>query len=247
MMKCHEAHELLIPHLNNEVTRSERELLQAHLAECESCWRELNALSVAQKHLRIGMAEYATQAQLHDHAWARLQQALRSQRAPTRVQWSGRGITTGFSTLIAAVGAALFVLGGVIAPTVLSNPSATLSPTQPIYPTRTQWVTHSTVVWASDAPQDDFVAQSAEPSNSPQTDIEDLNSRVSNTTNIKSLNSRPAMHDSTGQVNRSPIRISILTDDEGIERLSMVQRPSSLFRKAISTSSLPCRPCIRME
>lgn len=81
-MKCQEANELLIPYLNNEVTRSERELLQAHLAQCEPCWQTLSALSAAQQRLRTGLAETARHAEVPAQAWLRLRKAIRSNPQP---------------------------------------------------------------------------------------------------------------------------------------------------------------------
>lgn len=50
-MKCQEVNELLVAYLDNEVTPSERTLIQAHLAGCDACQEELAALSALQSRV----------------------------------------------------------------------------------------------------------------------------------------------------------------------------------------------------
>lgn len=117
-MKCQEANELLIPYLNNEVTRSERELLQAHLAQCEHCWQALSALSTAQQRLRSGLAETARHAEAPDRAWLRLRAAIHSNPQPRLAL--RLPVLSSLGALVVAGLAALMVTAPLGVPTTLA-------------------------------------------------------------------------------------------------------------------------------
>ncbi len=61
-MKCQEVNKLLVAYLDGEVTPSERTLIQAHLAGCDFCQKELAALSVTQSRVSQSLQVRAAQA-----------------------------------------------------------------------------------------------------------------------------------------------------------------------------------------
>ena len=61
-MKCREARELLVALSNDEVTRSERLLTQAHLAGCPACRAEFEALAEVRRRLMVGLKTYGEAA-----------------------------------------------------------------------------------------------------------------------------------------------------------------------------------------
>ena len=75
-MKCREARELLVALSNDEVTRSERLLTQAHLAGCQACRAEFEALAEARRRLTIGLKTLAASAEPSPKAWAAIQGRL---------------------------------------------------------------------------------------------------------------------------------------------------------------------------
>jgi len=75
-MKCREVNELLIAYLDNEVTPSERTLIQAHLAGCDACQEELAALSALQSRVSQSLQFKAVQVAPSPQAWSRLQTRL---------------------------------------------------------------------------------------------------------------------------------------------------------------------------
>jgi hypothetical protein len=75
-MKCQEMDKLLVAYLDNEVTPSERTLIQAHLAGCERCQEELAALSALQSRVSQFLQFRAAQAAPSPQAWSRLQARL---------------------------------------------------------------------------------------------------------------------------------------------------------------------------
>src|SRR5450759_116055 len=75
-MKCREVKEALVPYLDCEVWRSERTLMDAHLAGCESCERELGALSSSRRRVAGSLRNAAAQASPSAQAWSRLQERL---------------------------------------------------------------------------------------------------------------------------------------------------------------------------
>ncbi|MBC7262227.1 MAG: zf-HC2 domain-containing protein, partial [Chloroflexi bacterium] len=85
-MKCQQVHELLIAYSDDEVTPSERRLIQAHLAECDACREELAALSALQSHVSQALHIRAAQAAPSPQAWSRLQARIAGEaRSPSRL------------------------------------------------------------------------------------------------------------------------------------------------------------------
>jgi len=83
-MNCHQSKELLLAYLDNEINPSERRLIQAHLAGCESCQRELVLLSqtrnLVSQSLNIRAAQTAPSPQALSLLQARLAGKARNPR-----------------------------------------------------------------------------------------------------------------------------------------------------------------------
>ena len=79
-MKCHEVRELLIHYSNGEIGRSERELLQAHLAQCESCFQHMQSLSTIEQQVRTGLHDAADAVEPSSLAWQDLSYKLAERR-----------------------------------------------------------------------------------------------------------------------------------------------------------------------
>jgi len=82
-MKCQEMDQLFVAYLDNEVTPSERTLIQAHLAGCERCQEELAALSALQSRVSQSIQLRAAQAAPSPQAWSRLQARLAGEARPS--------------------------------------------------------------------------------------------------------------------------------------------------------------------
>jgi hypothetical protein len=85
-MKCREARALLVALSNDEVSRSERVLTQAHLAGCPTCRAEFEALAEVRRRLTDGLKTSAAGAIPPTQAWAGIQGRLatRGRVGPTR-------------------------------------------------------------------------------------------------------------------------------------------------------------------
>ncbi|MEO6063750.1 MAG: zf-HC2 domain-containing protein [Thermoflexales bacterium] len=75
-MKCREARELLVALSNDEVTRSERLLTQAHLAGCPACRAEFESLAEVRRRLTVGLKARAAAAAPSPRAWTAIQGRL---------------------------------------------------------------------------------------------------------------------------------------------------------------------------
>lgn len=75
-MKCREARGLLVALSNDEVTRSERLLTQAHLAGCAACRAEYEAMAEVRRRLKAGLAARGSLAAPTGQAWAGIQARL---------------------------------------------------------------------------------------------------------------------------------------------------------------------------
>ncbi len=82
-MKCQEVNKLLIAYLDNEVTPSERTLIQVHLAGCDTCQQELATLSALQSRVSQFLQVRAAQAAPSPQAWSRLQARLAGEARPS--------------------------------------------------------------------------------------------------------------------------------------------------------------------
>jgi hypothetical protein len=72
-MKCREVKGALVAYLDGEVMPSERTLIEAHLAGCESCEKELSALGSSRGQVTDSLRTMAAQAAPSPHAWSHLQ------------------------------------------------------------------------------------------------------------------------------------------------------------------------------
>jgi hypothetical protein len=75
-MKCREVNQLFEAYLDNEINPSERMLIHSHLAGCETCQRELAALSENRNRLSHYLKNRAAQASPSPQALSRLQERL---------------------------------------------------------------------------------------------------------------------------------------------------------------------------
>lgn len=248
-MKCHEARSLLTPYLNKEITRSERELLQAHLAECEQCWHEFNALSATQQQLRVGIAEYAALAQPSTAAWPKLQRALHTKHVAPRP--APRGIAPGLSTLIAAAGAALFVFGGLMTPAALNRPIATLSPTALTQPGNSLDSLAPTVILSEQSHEQSSTSTQTAPVPGQITAAPNTSNTAPDDTDMSgiskdTLNKFSANPITASRRNTNPFSTAI--EDEGIERFRDVPLQRSGVRKTKPQPSVVlCSWCAHME
>ncbi len=98
-MKCREVNELLVAYLDGEVTPSERTLIQAHLAGCAVCRKELAALAATQSHVSQSLQVRAAQAAPSPQAWSRLQARLaRACPEPSRREARPSSIKSGLQS-----------------------------------------------------------------------------------------------------------------------------------------------------
>lgn len=130
-MKCREARDLFVAWSNDEVTRSERQLLQTHVAGCPDCRTEWEELAQVRQRLNESLKARAAQAQPSGQAWTRLQSRLAQPQNPAR---RGRGLLPASRLASAAVlGVALFAASLSLNPLMrprLMPEAATAVPTQ---------------------------------------------------------------------------------------------------------------------
>ncbi len=79
-MDCKEVKQLLAAYLDNEVTAEERRQIEAHLAVCPDCKKELDELAKAQTNLRQAFHAAASQAEYRRDTWRELQPELQAYR-----------------------------------------------------------------------------------------------------------------------------------------------------------------------
>ncbi len=86
-MNCQETAAMMVAYLDQELSPSERKMVAAHLAECDSCRRELAALSTLQDRVRRSLHQQAVQVVPAPDAWVRLQATLGAARPayPARI------------------------------------------------------------------------------------------------------------------------------------------------------------------
>src|SRR5512140_2466160 len=82
-MNCEQVQSLLLAYLDEEVTPSERALIQAHLSDCTVCQQELNLLSTARGQVRAALQRRVLQAVPTRDAWSRLEARLSKVQAPS--------------------------------------------------------------------------------------------------------------------------------------------------------------------
>ncbi len=83
-MNCREVHRLFVAYLDHEVIPSEQTMIEAHLAGCASCERDLSALRSTRSRLNESLRTQAAQAAPSPQAFTRLQARLAEEaRAPS--------------------------------------------------------------------------------------------------------------------------------------------------------------------
>ena len=120
-MKCREVKKALVAYLDGEVMPSERTLMEAHLAGCASCEKELSALGSSRGQVTDSLKTMAAQAAPSQQAWSHLQariaenaggakkhtHSLRKGDRPMKRRWRIALGTAGAVVLAAAVVAAV--------------------------------------------------------------------------------------------------------------------------------------------
>jgi len=87
-MKCQEVNEQLVVYSDNEVSPSERTLIQVHLSECSFCQRKLAALSETQSRVSQSLQFRSTQAAIPPQTWSHLQARLAGEGRISSSQFS---------------------------------------------------------------------------------------------------------------------------------------------------------------
>ncbi len=83
-MNCREVHRLFVAYLDREVIPSEQTMIEAHLAGCALCERDLSALRSTRSRLNESLRTQAAQAAPSPQAFTRLQARLTEQaRTPS--------------------------------------------------------------------------------------------------------------------------------------------------------------------
>lgn len=134
-MNCQQTKELLLAYLDNEINPSERRLIQAHLAGCKACQRDLALLAQTRNLVSQSLNLRAAQATLSLQALSRLQARLADEALPPHLRliaWFKRSapfafrtqpISQGKLTMKAKLALSALVLPLVFAATVAFVPS----------------------------------------------------------------------------------------------------------------------------
>lgn len=72
-MNCNDVSKLLASYLANEVSSSEKKLVQNHLAACEACQKKMMTLAALQSRIRQTLQQQAAEAAPSQQTWSRLQ------------------------------------------------------------------------------------------------------------------------------------------------------------------------------
>lgn len=100
-MNCQQTTELLPAYLDNEINPSERRLIQAHLAGCDACQRDLALLSRTRNRVSQSLNLRAAQAAPTPQALSRLQARLADEALPPHLRliaWFKRSAPFAFRT-----------------------------------------------------------------------------------------------------------------------------------------------------
>ena len=176
-MNCREARAWMPHYLNGELSTSERELLQAHVAECEGCFAEQQSLRATHLQVRRGLHIAAERVEPSAQAWAKLSAAIQSQRPAIKPAPQHR--PTFFVRATSAVLAAITLMVGaaLLRPGLMGNltPSSEAPATASLQPTQAQPVRNTA---AASAGHKQLVAfLKSEPTQSVQTAIAQLTDR----------------------------------------------------------------------
>ncbi len=80
-MKCEQIKKLLVSYLDRELAPVKLRLVELHLAGCECCREEMEALKMVQAELRLALSQEAEETSPTPQLWEKLQQRLES-KAP---------------------------------------------------------------------------------------------------------------------------------------------------------------------
>jgi hypothetical protein len=94
-MKCREVKQALVAYLDGEVMPSERTLVEAHLAGCPECERELSALASSRGTIAGALRTLASEAEPSPQAWAHLESRLTEES-----RGADPGVATGVTPLL---------------------------------------------------------------------------------------------------------------------------------------------------
>jgi hypothetical protein len=103
-MRCKEAKKILVAYLDGEVMPSERTLLEAHLAGCGRCERELATLGAGRRQVGDSLKTMAGQVSPCPDALARLQTALAHDSRVRAERQGERGMKLRWKIAVATVG-----------------------------------------------------------------------------------------------------------------------------------------------
>ncbi len=123
-MKCREVRLSLVAYLDGEVAPSERRAIDAHLARCKSCEKDLGALGRTRVRAAKGMRMLVSEAAPSKNAWARLQAAIGNEGAMSTGAAPSKAVgghTLSCKWRVAAVAGAIVLLAVAV---VLAVPSA---------------------------------------------------------------------------------------------------------------------------
>ena len=82
-MDCKDVSRLMAAYLDNEVTAEERRQIEAHLAGCLRCRKELADMAAAQNSLRRAFKETASETPLPRDTWKQIQPGLEEINRPS--------------------------------------------------------------------------------------------------------------------------------------------------------------------
>ncbi len=112
MMDHKEAVELLAAYLDDEVTLEQRREIDAHVAQCRVCQKELEVLKIAQDGLRRALKSEASLVDPPPQAWQRLQPGLEAYRPSLLFLFRRRRWRIIGTIILAAILVTLAVLWG---------------------------------------------------------------------------------------------------------------------------------------
>ena len=105
-----EAVELLAAYLDDELASQQRQEIEAHLAQCQRCQKELDTLKRAQESLRTIFKSSAAKVDPPPEAWQHLQPGLESYRPSLLFLFRRRKWRIAATVILLAVLALLAVL-----------------------------------------------------------------------------------------------------------------------------------------
>jgi anti-sigma factor RsiW len=79
-MKCEDVNELLIPYLDGELSKEEREAIELHLSTCSRCREELEALAAIRDGSRQALKAMAAEATSPAQSWEAIEPQLISEQ-----------------------------------------------------------------------------------------------------------------------------------------------------------------------